>query len=198
MLLGKRRNFFIKKDFQSRFILRFVFIETIWAAVTALVFTYLAGKKLDDLRYSSHIDSTSASEILMPITVGAGVISLLIFVCLLAYTIHSLWQRISLPLADIKKGLNKIAGGDLSYEVALRKNDEFQDLAMDLDRMRSGLRDKIIALKEQVQVLSAGADELAASIHEGSPSMMSIASLQSAVEQMKHRMQAFHYPEERR
>jgi hypothetical protein len=78
-----RKIYFIKKDFQTRFILRFVALATVWAAVTVMLFTYLAEKKLERLRFSSHFDITTTSELLLPITVGAHVVSLLMFACLL-------------------------------------------------------------------------------------------------------------------
>jgi methyl-accepting chemotaxis protein len=193
MVFDNRKIYFIKKDFQTRFILRFVAIATAWAAVTVMLFAYLAEKKLERLRFSSHINITTTSELLMPITLGAHVVSLLIFAGILAYTIHALWKRLSPPLYDIKKDIARIAGGELASEVTLRENDEFQDLAADLDMMRRELREKIIRINEQQRVLSNAVAELSGSIIKGNPSLADAASLRSAVARMKEDLQAFHY-----
>ena len=146
------------------------------------------------MRFFSHLDITKTSELLLPITLGASVISLLAFAGFLAYTFYSLWRRLSPPLASIKKDLGRIAGGELSGEIVLRENDEFQDLAADLDGMRRQLREKILLIKESQQALSASAAELCGSIDKGKPSTAHAASLQSAVERMKEQVNAFHYP----
>lgn len=190
---NKRKIYFIKKDFQSRFILRFVAVATAWAAVMVVLYAYLAERRLGRLRFSSHIDITTTSELLLPVTVGVSVVSLLVFAGILAYTFHSLWKRLSPPLASIKKDLARIAGGELTGEIILRENDEFQDLAVDLDGMRKELRGKILLIKEPLQALRASAAELSGSVARGNPSLTHTASLQSAVERMKEHVNAFHY-----
>ena len=187
-----RKNYFIVKDLQSRFILRFVVIATVWAAITVFLFAYMAGKQLDELCYSSHIDIETTSELLMPVTVRTQVVSILLFGIMLAYTVHSLWQRLSPPLYDLKKDIAMIAHGELKSGVSLRKNDEFQSLAADIDDMRIRLREKFVRIKEQQLVLYTAASELKSSIAEGNPSLHSVTTLQSAVEQMKADISAFH------
>jgi methyl-accepting chemotaxis protein len=193
MLFNYRKIYFIKKDFQSRFILRFVAIASVWAAATVLLFAYLAEKRLEEIRYSTHITIKTTSELLMPSTISAHVVSLLIFAGILAYTMRSLWQRLSVPLFTIKKELQRIAGGDLMSEVALREHDEFQDLAADLDTMRSKLRERIVRIKERQQSVSAAAAEINRSVLKGKPSLSHAVSLQSALERMKGDVHAFTY-----
>lgn len=192
MLFGGRKIYLIRKDLQLRFILRFVVVAAIWAVTTVALFAYLAGKKLDDLRYSSHFDLQTASELLLPITVGVHAISLLVFAGILAYTIRRLWRKFSPPLAALKNSLAGMAGGDLTKEVRLRKEDEFQDLALELDMMRSALRDKIIRIKERQPALSVAAVELNTAIVSGKRDLARIATLQSAAELMKGEVNAFH------
>jgi len=193
--LGKRKIYFIKKDFQTRFILRFVLIATAWSVATVVLYAYLADKKLERLRFSSHIDITTTNELLMPITVGASTISLLVFALFLAYTFHSLWKRLSPPLASIKKDLTRMADGELVGTINLHGHYEFQDLAADLDGMRRELREKIVRLKDQHLILSDAATELNGSIVSGTPSPAHAESLRSAVERMKEHVNAFHYPQ---
>jgi methyl-accepting chemotaxis protein len=192
MYSGKRKRYFIRKDFQSRFILRFVAATAVWGVTTVLLFVFLAGRKLDDLRYSSHIDLQTTSELLLPITAGVHAASLLIFAGILTYTIHTLWHKLSGPLTGLKKSLVRIADGDLTGRVVLRKEDEFQYLARDLEVMRSGLREKIVGLKERQRELSAAAAELAASIPGGDRLPARVAALQSAVDRMQEELHAFH------
>lgn len=193
MLFNNRKIYFIQKDFQSRFILRFVAIASVWAAATVVIFAYLAEKRLEEIRYSTHLNIKTTSDLLMPTTIGAHVVSLLIFAGILAYTMHSLWRRLSMPLFTIKKDITRIAGGDLASAVVLREGDEFQDLAAGLDTMRSEIRERIVRIKERQRSVSAAAAELNKSVLKGTPSVSHAASLQSAVEQMKGDVNAFTY-----
>jgi methyl-accepting chemotaxis protein len=193
MPFGNRKIYFINKDFQSRFILRFAAVATIWAAATIMLFVYLAGKRLDTIRYSSHIDIKTTSELLLPVAAGVHAISFLVFAGILAYTIKMLWKRLSPPLYSLKKDIVRIAGGDLASEVSLSQGEEFQRLAADLDAMRRGVREKMVLLKEQQALLSSAADELVTSTLGGHASLTSVASLQAAVDRMQKDVQVFHY-----
>jgi methyl-accepting chemotaxis protein len=158
-----------------------------------MLFAYLAGKRLDAIRYSSHIDIKTTVDLLLPVTVGVHAISFLVFAGILAYTINSLWKRLSPPLYSIKKDIVRMAAGDLASEVSLSKEEEFQHLATDLDAMRRGIREKIVRLKEQQGSLSSAADELVRSTLGGNPSLQSAASLLAAIERMKGEIQFFRY-----
>ncbi|OGR00380.1 MAG: hypothetical protein A2505_08650 [Deltaproteobacteria bacterium RIFOXYD12_FULL_55_16] len=192
---SKRKIYFIKKDFQTRFILRFVFVATAWSAATVGLYAYLANKKLERLRFSNHIDITTTNELLLPLTVGVATISLLVFALFLAYTFHSLWKSLSPPLLIIKKDLAKMADGELASAINLPEPYEFQDLAAELDEMREALREKIVRLKNQQLILAAAAAELNGAIATGSPSSASAAALRLALAQMQVDVNAFHYPQ---
>ncbi len=187
-----RKTYFIRKDLQSSFILRFVAAATVWAVAAVALFTYLAGRRLDDLRYSSHIDIQTTQELLLPVTAVALAGSLVLFSAILIYTVRSLWRRLSPPLSALKRSIARIAGGDLTGPIVLRKDDEFQYLASDLEEMRRGLQERIVGLKERQRELSAAAGELAASIEQGARPLSQAAALQSAVRRMQEELQTFH------
>lgn len=193
MLFGGRRKYLINKDLQARFIMRFVAVATVWATVTVALFAFLAGKKLDDLRYSSHIDLQTTSDLLLPITIKVQIISLLIFAALLAYTIRALWRKFSPPLAALKRGIQIIADGDLSNKITLRKDDEFHGLAAELDEMRGSLQERFIRIKEQRQAIAAAAAELDMAIIGGKPTLSQVGALKAAVEGMRANVKAFNY-----
>ncbi len=187
----RRKIYFINKDFQSRFILRFVAVATVWSAASVLLFFYLANKKLEEIRYSSYIDMTTTSELLMPVTIGALAVSLLIFAGILGYAIHRLLHNLSGPLGQIRRDILRIAAGDLTSDIILREKDEFQDLAADLEGMRTELRERIVRIKEQQSMLSAAAADLNKSVQEGNASLQHVASLEAAVVRMKEGVRAF-------
>ncbi len=193
MTFINRRIYLIKKDFQTRFILRFVVTATAWAAATVILFVMLAERRLEEIRYSTHIAVRTTSELLLPSVLTAHFVTLMIFAATLAYAIHDLWKRLSVPLYSVKKDINRVVEGDLLSPVTLREEEEFQDLAADLDRMRTELRQKIGRVKERLERLSSTAADLHRSILKGSPSVSHASMLREAVERMKEEIHVFKY-----
>jgi methyl-accepting chemotaxis protein len=157
------------------------------------VYTFLVDKKLDSIRYSSHVDIKTTLELLLPITLGTHLISLLIFAAILAYAMRSIWKMLSPPLYSIKKDLARIASGDLTSEVTLCKGEEFQVLASELEKMRRDLRENIARIKDHQRVLAATTAEIDNSIRAGDLSMTQADTLQTAAARMKESVQIFHY-----
>ena len=190
---NRRRNYFINKDFQSRFILRFVLTTTVWAIAAILLFTYFAKKKLEEALYSSHLTVSSPGELLLSSTVFAHAIALVLFVFLLAYAVYTLWKKLSFPLYMLKKDLARIAGGDLVTEVSLREEDEFQDLAAEVNAMRKELDSKLVKIKDGHAALAAAVSELRRAVLRDNPSSTPVGPLKEAIERMKEGLNAFTY-----
>ncbi len=157
---NRRRNFFIDKDFQTRFILRFAIISTIWSVTAALLFSHFVKVRLQDALYSTHLSVRSAADMLFPTALYTHGTALLLFVLLLLYAIHALWKKLAIPLFILKKDIGRITSGDLMNPVVLREEDEFQEFALRLDAMRSDLQRKLIAIKERSKDLSQAVEDL--------------------------------------
>jgi methyl-accepting chemotaxis protein len=186
-----RKIYFIKKDFQTRFIVRFVVTTTIWAAAAVSLFALLGNRRLEEVLYSPHINIRTTMELLMPSALQAHVISLALFAAILVYAIYALWKRLSVPLYCLKKDLARVSAGDLGSGITLREGEEFRDLASDLDGMRSGLRQKFVRVKDAHETLSAAASDLERAVLKGRPSAQHVASLRSAVERVKEELNGF-------
>lgn len=186
-----RKIYFIDKKLQTRFILKFVLLVFFWAVSTVGLYTYLIAKKLDSVRYSSHVDAKTTGELLLPITLGTHIISLLVFAAILAYAMRSIWKRLSPPLYSIKKDLTRIASGDLTGEVSLCDGEEFQELASELEKMRKVLRQNFMRIKDQQQALSLATTDIDNSISAGNISISHIVSLQTATIKMKESIEVF-------
>ena len=191
MRSNQRKIYFIKKDFQSRFILRFVAIATVWAVGTVMLFAYLAGNRLEIFRFSSHVNVATTSDLLMPITLGTHGITLLLFAFFLVYSIHALWKSLATPLSSIKNDIARLANGDLSHTISLRESDKFNDLAMDLERMRQGLREKIMPLNERQRELTDAAAKLNGAIVSGDALAGHADTLLAAVARMQKELEGF-------
>jgi nitrate/nitrite-specific signal transduction histidine kinase len=153
----------------------------------------MAEKRLEEFLYSPHINIKTTSELLMPSAVHAHIISLLFFTALLAYVIRSLWKKLAGPIYSLKKDITRIASGDLVSGVALRGDEEFQDLASDLDRMRGELRDKFVRLKGREEDLSLAVSTLDRAVLKGAPSVAHLPVVREATAKMREELRGFTY-----
>lgn len=190
-MIVTRRNYFIKKNFQTRFILRFVVTTTIWAVAAVSLFVMMAERRIEDVLYSPHINVRSAVELVMPSLLSAHLLSLILFTVLLLLAVRGLWKRLSPPLYSLKRDIMRLAAGDLVSGIALSEGDEFQDLAADLDRMRSGLRERFIRLKERQKVLSESAAELQKAVLKSKDASDELKRVKDAIGRMKEELDGF-------
>jgi len=160
MKRNRRRQFFIHKDYQTRFIARFAVVTTLWSAAAVYLFTWFAGKRLEETMYSGHLTVASAGQLLLPSAFHAEGIALLAYSFLLAYAIHDLGKKISAPHFMLKRDIVRIGMGDLASPVALRPDDEFQDLAADMENMRKELGRRFSSIKQTHEELALAVSRL--------------------------------------
>lgn len=188
---NRRRQYFIMKDYQTRFILRFAVITMIWSAAAAFLFAWLAGKRLEETMFSSHVNVTSASQVLLPSALHAEGLALVFYSLLLTYAIHDLGKRLSAPLFMLKRDIARIGEGDLVTIVALRPEDEFQELASEVERMRRELGGKFIRIKQLHEELAVAVSELDRSFLQGRPLTVKIEELRSSAARLQEELHAF-------
>jgi methyl-accepting chemotaxis protein len=152
-----RRNYFIEKKFQTKYILltvlmllsfSFLFLVVIFAPyILTLYFDYPLVEKADAARVLLLLDST-----IWPWLGGAivffGVIS--VFVS----------HKVAGPVYRMKKSLSQVAAGDLGVVIKLRKWDDLQDLAEHINELTEELRTFVNTLKNDYNLLSGYIKEL--------------------------------------
>ena len=150
----RRRNYFTKKGFQSRFMLRFIAASVLANVLTVTVFIFLARKKIDGLLFSMRLPSVSAGALLSSEAFFASIVAAVSVSILFLWVARGMYDKISGPLHRIRTDFHIIGKGDLSYRVTLRDMGEFKDFAGEINTMVESLERRFAALK-------SGADELA-------------------------------------
>ena len=163
MHLTKRRNYFIEKKFQTKYIIltilmllsySFLFIIIIFAPyILTLHFNYPLAEKVDAARVLLLLHSTIWPWI-GGIIVFFGVIS--VFVS----------HKIAGPLFRIKKSLIQVSQGDLSVVIKLRKWDDLKDLADQINVLIEELRTFVTTLRNDYNLLSDYIQELEQKIEQ--------------------------------
>ncbi len=157
MNFTKRKNFFVEKKFQAKYILltvlmlltyTFLFVVIIFAPyMLTLYFDYPIAEKADAARVI----------LLLHGTIWPWLGGIILFFGVLSIFIS---HKVAGPLFRIKKALSQVTKGDLSVVIKLRKWDDLKDLAEHVNNLIEELRTFVNTLKNDYDLLSDYIQEL--------------------------------------
>lgn len=144
----KRRTYFIKKDFQAQFILRFTILILAGSIVSTGLLFYFSRDTLTSSFHRSRLVVQSTSEAILPAVMLTNFITFILIslaamaVCL--YVSH----KIAGPLFRFEKEIKDIGNGDLTRRITLRQKDQLTGMAESLNTMTSGLHEHIAEVRD--------------------------------------------------
>ena len=144
----KRRQYFVKKEFQARFIIKFLGILIAGGGLSVCL-TFLNNQDtLTAVYANSKLSIQNTSLAIMPSVVFTTLVTTLalgaVAVVLTLLTSH----KIAGPMFRFEKDINRISQGDLKSRIHIRKGDQFQELAVSLNHMIDALADRIRIVRE--------------------------------------------------
>jgi methyl-accepting chemotaxis protein len=156
----RRRTYLIKKGFQARFIFRFLAVSLLGGVLAIGFFNFLAYRKIDALLFSMRIPAVNPGNALLKEAVyanGAALV-LIVFVYLLAAKrIHA---KMAGSLHRIRADIQGLVRGDLGTRVQLAEDEEFGDLADDLNHMAGELHRRFSDIKELFERIDESVKDL--------------------------------------
>lgn len=162
---NRRRNYFIDKSFQTKFILKFCVLIILASLLTGTLIYYLNNRTTTVAFEKLKVVVKTTSDFILPImfqvlvlvTIAAGVAT----VSIALFASH----KIAGPIYRLKVEIKKIKEGDLSSYVHIRSDDQLQGLASECEELRlrlnvsiRGINNQWIKLKQELQLLSKTAD----------------------------------------
>ena len=149
----KRKQYFIKKDFQFKFILKFCFIILIGAILSTGLLFLFSQDTLTSSFQQSRLVIKNTSLAILPALIYTNLITLvLITLSTIAVTLF-VSHKIAGPLFHFEKELKEIEKGNLTQSIKLRKKDQATDLADSLNKMTSSLHEKVLDIRTVVENL---------------------------------------------
>jgi methyl-accepting chemotaxis protein len=158
-----RRQYFIDKNLQTRYIILMVVVLIVHTfIVLAAVFSpYILMLSFD---YPLDTRAEAAKAFLLVHGNAWPVIGgFIIFVGILTLFVT---HRIAGPIFRIKRGIRDLADGRLNETIHLRKKDEFHDVAEELNTLAARFRESFSLLKEKNSLLAGSIDELEREIRD--------------------------------
>lgn len=155
----RRRNFFIKKSFQSSFAWRFAALIALEAFLISGLFLFYVSRGTLTTGYSGmelRIERTASFFFTSFLFLSAITAIAMALVAMLVFVVLS--HRIAGPVYRLQKSLHEIRHGNLTYQIRLRRKDELGDLAFELNRMAQFLDDKVGEMKGEIRRSAKGTD----------------------------------------
>ena len=144
----QRRNYYIDKGFQTKFIVKFCLLVAFGSALTVVLIYWLAQHSttvgIADGRVAVH----ATAEYLLPLLLQTVFIELVI-VSLAAIVMTVLFShKLAGPLHRLKLMLAKLGEGDFSLSMKLREGDQLQQVATAYNEAIEKVNAKIKKAKE--------------------------------------------------
>ncbi len=162
----RRKNYWIEKSFQSSFSVRFTVLLVIEIILIGLLFFFISkgtlttGYEGSDIR----IEHTNKFFLASFLLIGAIVTGITAGAAMIVFILFS--HRIAGPAYHLRKSLNEIALGNLTYKIRLRKKDELGDLAQAVNIASQSLDQKISRIKREISQIDKVEDKALKNLKE--------------------------------
>ncbi|MBI5559117.1 MAG: methyl-accepting chemotaxis protein [Deltaproteobacteria bacterium] len=150
----KRRNYFIDKGAQGRFIAWFSAGSLAGGVVAVFCFRYFAARKLDATLYAMRLPDMPMGNLLLEEMFVSSSVAAVFVVLLFVLTARKVFSRIEGPLQKMGASLRAIADGDLQSQVRLRENDDFHEFAREVDSLARSMNSRLSSLRFQAGKIS--------------------------------------------
>ena len=154
---NRRRNYFINKEFQSKFIIKFCVLVIIGTIISGAIIYSMSKATVTTTFENSRLRIKSTADFILPsVLLSGAVVIVSIGFATIAVTLFTS-HRIAGPLYRIDKDLKQVMSGDLTMRFNLRKGDEIKALAADLDQMTTAFRKNVADIKAAASELESAA-----------------------------------------
>lgn len=157
---NQRRNYFIKKEFQAKFILKFCLLIILACAVMSGLVYFLSTKTTTTSFENLRLIVKSTSDFILPTLILSSLIAITLISLATILIVLFVSHRIAGPLYRLEKSLAEIGKGNLAVDVRLRKSDEIKALAASVNNMIRNLRDPISSSQEKIKELEGQASRI--------------------------------------
>lgn len=176
---NRRRQFFIKKEFQGKFILLYALATGSIAGLVAFLFYRNGQRVLIENLYRSHFKAESSGEMLSDLLLKTNVFAVIAIIVVVIVLSFIVFRRLNVHFFRMEKRLDAMARGDfhtppqpashfneisqlidLVQTVQRHYGERFQDLAQVLDEIERACRgegepERLRAAKEKLRIILA-------------------------------------------
>lgn len=157
-----RKHYFIKRDFQTRVILKFCLLLLMGLVISAVLLVFFSQGTLTSSFQHSRLVIENTSQAILPVILYTSLITLALLTVATIFVTLFISHRIAGPLFRFEKELKEIGDGNLTKQVMLRKKDQTAELAESINSMVNALREKVLCVHAELE-------EIMSAVREGIP-----------------------------
>lgn len=144
----KRRNYFIEKSFQAKFILKFCALVALGGILTIGLLYLIAMQSTTVSFVNSRVVVRTTADFILPILIQTvAIVTVIVGLATIAVTLF-VSHKIAGPLYRFKKVMEELEEGNFPQDFHIRQFDQLQDLAVTFNNMIKKTRDEIKSLKD--------------------------------------------------
>ncbi len=146
----RRRIKYIEKNFQRNFIFRFCLVAIVAMAAASVLLYALSGDTVTASYRSSHLVLEKTSDAIIGKLIITNLAVLVAFLIVTIFVTLYVSFKIGGPLFRFSQDLRYIADGNLKKRVRLRKGDQLQKFAEELNNLVENIETRVREVQEQV------------------------------------------------
>ena len=191
----RRRNYFIRKDFQGKFMLRFFLAILIGAMVFTTILSIFSAHTMTVTYEDSALRIDWTPKALFLHIVRAYGVYILVLGVVVSIVSLFLSHRIAGPLFRFERSVEEITRGNLTLHITLRKKDEGKELAGLMNTMVTTLSGHIRDVRQQADAAYGELESISHQLGGGqlSPGEMRerISEAMNSIENLKKTLSFF-------
>ncbi|MBF0498634.1 MAG: methyl-accepting chemotaxis protein [Candidatus Riflebacteria bacterium] len=154
--MSQRKNYFIAKGMQSKFAGTILLLVFLIAVITACNIYVLGSFFLNTKATMSEGQSVESMLQLFFSDLWPRLLLLILVNVIIVFIVSIMYShQIAGPAYKLEKSIQRIAAGDLTFEIHLRKNDNLKELAIAINGMLAKFRDTIASARTLSDDISA-------------------------------------------
>jgi methyl-accepting chemotaxis protein len=155
-----RRNYYIDKDFQNKFIMKFCALVALGAVVTMALLYFFARQATTVAIVQSRITVRTTADFLLPLMIQTVIIVTVVVSIAAAVVMLFVSHKIAGPLFRFKQTFKELAAGNFSNQVRLRKGDQLIEVASEFNHMIASVRGQILTSRSNIESAKADLDAI--------------------------------------
>ena len=149
----KRRQYFIDRNFQAKFIIKFCAVVILFSLLAGGVLFLLSQNSTTVAIENTRVQVKRTSDFMLPLLIQTLLIAVIFSALATIYITLRTSHKISGPLYRLKREIDSLKDADLTCNFNIRTKDQLQALAKSLSEMSESLRQKHIELKKSCATL---------------------------------------------
>lgn len=149
----KRRNYFIDKTFQAKFMIKFCIIVIISSVLIIGLLVFLSKGSTTVAIENTEVVVKRTADFILPVIIQTVLFTFLFSATAVLVLTMIVSHKMAGPLFRLKNEIDIIKDGDFRRNFNIRGNDQLQKFSQSLNEMHISLKEKHLGLKENYKKL---------------------------------------------